>query len=85
MSDPIADALPWHVGCTVHSGRTVQQAGAMRVRIGINGFGRIWRLVLRACLGHEDLEVAAVNDIADAVTFATSSSTVRCTAPWRRT
>jgi glyceraldehyde 3-phosphate dehydrogenase len=32
------------------------------VQIGINGFGRIGRLVFRACLENPDVEVAAVND-----------------------
>ncbi len=32
-----------------------------RVRIGINGFGRIGRLVLRASLARQDVEVVAVN------------------------
>ena len=34
----------------------------MKAKIGINGFGRIGRLVLRAALTHEDVEVVAVND-----------------------
>ena len=33
-----------------------------KVRIGINGFGRIGRLVLRAALARPDVEVVAVND-----------------------
>lgn len=33
-----------------------------KVRIGINGFGRIGRLVLRACAQRDDVEVVAVND-----------------------
>jgi len=32
------------------------------VKIGINGFGRIGRLVFRAALGREDVSVAAIND-----------------------
>lgn len=32
------------------------------IKIGINGFGRIGRLVLRAALGRSDIEVVAVND-----------------------
>ena len=31
-------------------------------RVGINGFGRIGRLVLRAALQHDGLEVVAIND-----------------------
>ena len=34
----------------------------MKTKIGINGFGRIGRLVLRAALTHDDVEVVAVND-----------------------
>jgi glyceraldehyde 3-phosphate dehydrogenase len=40
------------------------------VRVGINGFGRIGRIFLRSCLGRDDLEVVAVNDLADARTLA---------------
>ena len=42
----------------------------MSVRVGINGFGRIGRNVLRAALGNSNIEVAAVNDITDAETLA---------------
>ncbi len=41
-----------------------------KTRIGINGFGRIGRLVLRAALPYEDLEIVAVNDLFDSVTNA---------------
>ena len=34
----------------------------MKAKIGINGFGRIGRLVFRAALTHDDVEVVAVND-----------------------
>eukprot|EP00884_Botryococcus_braunii_P009013 jgi/Botrbrau1/18112/Bobra.0408s0001.2 len=34
----------------------------MTVKVGINGFGRIGRLVLRAALEHPELEVVAIND-----------------------
>ncbi|GBG74342.1 hypothetical protein CBR_g18753 [Chara braunii] len=34
----------------------------MAVKIGINGFGRIGRLVLRASLNHPNVQVVAVND-----------------------
>lgn len=33
-----------------------------KIKIGINGFGRIGRLVLRAALKRDDIEVVAVND-----------------------
>ena len=34
----------------------------MVVKIGINGFGRIGRLVCRAAFEHEEIEVVAIND-----------------------
>ncbi|WP_297870203.1 type I glyceraldehyde-3-phosphate dehydrogenase [uncultured Oscillibacter sp.] len=34
----------------------------MKAKIGINGFGRIGRVVFRAALGRDDVEVAAIND-----------------------
>jgi glyceraldehyde 3-phosphate dehydrogenase len=42
----------------------------MAVKIGINGFGRIGRLVIRAGLNVKELEFVAVNDITDAKTLA---------------
>lgn len=42
----------------------------MAVRVGINGFGRIGRNLLRACLNEPGLEFAAINDITDAATLA---------------
>jgi len=42
----------------------------MRIKLGINGFGRIGRLVLRASIGHDELEVVAVNDLMDSATMA---------------
>ncbi|HYB91012.1 MAG TPA: type I glyceraldehyde-3-phosphate dehydrogenase [Candidatus Binataceae bacterium] len=41
----------------------------MATKIGINGFGRIGRMFLRAALGNKQLEVVAVNDITDAKTL----------------
>ncbi|MSR23829.1 MAG: type I glyceraldehyde-3-phosphate dehydrogenase [Nitrospiraceae bacterium] len=42
----------------------------MAIRIGINGFGRIGRNVLRASMGDPTLEFVAVNDLTDAKTLA---------------
>ena len=42
---------------------------AARVRVGINGFGRIGRCALRAGLGETGLEFVAVNDLTDAKTL----------------
>ena len=39
----------------------------MSIKVGINGFGRIGRMVLRAALKHPEIEITAVNDISDAV------------------
>jgi glyceraldehyde 3-phosphate dehydrogenase (phosphorylating) len=42
----------------------------MAIRVGINGFGRIGRNILRTALHDKDLEFVAVNDITDAKTLA---------------
>ncbi len=42
----------------------------MSVKVAINGFGRIGRLVFRACFGNPDLEIVAVNDLTTAATNA---------------
>jgi glyceraldehyde 3-phosphate dehydrogenase len=42
----------------------------MTVKVGINGFGRIGRNILRAALHDKDMEFVAVNDITDAQTLA---------------
>lgn len=40
------------------------------VKVGINGFGRIGRNVLRAALGRSDFQVEAINDLTDSKTLA---------------
>lgn len=40
------------------------------VKIGINGFGRIGRCILRAGFGRKDIDFVAVNDLTDAKTLA---------------
>jgi len=42
----------------------------MAIKIGINGFGRIGRLVFRAALANGNFEVVGINDLADAATLA---------------
>jgi glyceraldehyde 3-phosphate dehydrogenase len=42
----------------------------MSLKLGINGFGRIGRLVLRAAIGRPDIEVVAINDLTDSATMA---------------
>ena len=42
----------------------------MGVRVGVNGFGRIGRVFFRAALQAPEIEVVAVNDLADAKTLS---------------
>ena len=42
----------------------------MTIKLGINGFGRIGRMVLRAALNNPDVEVTAINDLTDTKTIA---------------
>jgi len=42
----------------------------MALKVGINGFGRIGRNIMRAALGRTDIDFVAVNDLTDAKTLA---------------
>jgi len=42
----------------------------IKIRIAINGFGRIGRATLRAMQGRDDMEVVAINDVADPAILA---------------
>jgi glyceraldehyde 3-phosphate dehydrogenase len=42
----------------------------MAVRVGINGFGRIGRNIMRAAMKHKDIDFVAVNDLTNAATLA---------------
>jgi glyceraldehyde 3-phosphate dehydrogenase len=42
----------------------------MQVKVGINGFGRIGRNILRAAIGDPAIDIVAVNDITDSRTLA---------------
>ena len=42
----------------------------MTVKVAINGFGRIGRMVFRAGLAYEDVDIVAINDLMDAHTLA---------------
>jgi glyceraldehyde 3-phosphate dehydrogenase len=42
----------------------------MAIKVGINGFGRIGRNVMRSCLGDADIQFVAVNDLTDTRTLA---------------
>lgn len=43
----------------------------MTIKVGINGFGRIGRLVLRGVIDDPNFEVVAVNDLTDAKPWPT--------------
>ncbi|HCS2290279.1 TPA: type I glyceraldehyde-3-phosphate dehydrogenase, partial [Shigella sonnei] len=38
----------------------------MTIKVGINGFGRIGRIVFRAAQKRSDIEIVAINDLLDA-------------------
>src|SRR5215218_7932757 len=42
----------------------------MAVKVGINGFGRIGRNIMRAAMGTRDIDFVAVNDLTNAATLA---------------
>jgi glyceraldehyde 3-phosphate dehydrogenase len=42
----------------------------MAIKVGINGFGRIGRNIMRAALGNPDFDFVAVNDLTNAATLA---------------
>jgi len=42
----------------------------MAVKVGINGFGRIGRNIMRAAMGNPGIDFVAVNDLTDAATLA---------------
>jgi glyceraldehyde 3-phosphate dehydrogenase len=42
----------------------------MAIKVGINGFGRIGRNIMRAAMGSKDLDFVAVNDLTNAATLA---------------
>jgi glyceraldehyde 3-phosphate dehydrogenase len=42
----------------------------MAVKVGINGFGRIGRNIMRAAMKHKDIDFVAVNDLTNAATLA---------------
>ena len=42
----------------------------MGLKVGINGFGRIGRNIMRAALGNKNLDFVAVNDLTNTQTLA---------------
>ena len=41
-----------------------------KIKVGINGFGRIGRTLFRLLIDHPEIDVIAINDIADAKTLS---------------
>src|SRR4030095_2419587 len=58
--------------CRTRSGRlqAAREGEPMAVKVGINGFGRIGRNIMRAALGSKDIDFVAVNDLTNAATLA---------------
>ena len=72
--DPVVNALS----------EVLPAASGEKIRVGINGFGRIGRLVMRASLVRDDIEVVAVNDpfvTADYMAYMFKYDTVRTVTP----
>jgi glyceraldehyde 3-phosphate dehydrogenase len=42
----------------------------MAIKVGINGFGRIGRNIMRAAMAYDEIDIVAVNDLTDAGTLA---------------
>ena len=42
----------------------------MAIKVGINGFGRIGRNIMRAAMAHDNIDIVAVNDLTNADTLA---------------
>ena len=47
-----------------------EELSRMGIKVGINGFGRIGRNIMRAAMAHDDIDFVAVNDLTDAATLA---------------
>lgn len=56
----------------------------MVVKVGINGFGRIGRIVFRNAIEHNDVDVVAVNDPFIEPTYAVSTPAFPPPRPCRR-
>lgn len=55
-------SAPLRAAAAIRAADTETEAPKKTIKVGVNGFGRIGRLVMRACLLREDIEVVAVND-----------------------
>src|SRR5438132_2622555 len=56
--------------CRRAASRVCGEEGPMAVRVGINGFGRIGRNIMRAAMGDKTIDFVAVNDLTSAHTLA---------------
>ena len=43
----------------------------MSIKVGINGFGRIGRMVFRASLNHPEIEIVGINDLCPPIIWPT--------------
>jgi len=66
---PTSDAAR-HEFLKQHATKTTKEKRHMAVKVGINGFGRIGRNVLRAALGNKEIDFVAVNDLTSPATLA---------------
>ena len=44
----------------------IKETVTMSIKVGINGFGRIGRMVFRASLDHPEIEIVGINDLSAA-------------------
>src|SRR5690242_3573547 len=58
------------VKCPVPGAWSTPTGDEMAIKVGINGFGRIGRNIMRAALDNDDIDFVAVNDITDSATLA---------------
>ena len=65
----IGDTLSTKNSCLCGAFRTLvyltRKDNNMTIRVGINGFGRIGRLVFRAAQKRDDIEIVGINDLID--------------------
>ena len=54
-----------------------------KIKVGINGFGRIGRLVFRAAMAKDNVEIVGINDLISVDYMAICFVTTRCTASSR--
>lgn len=59
-----------YMNADANSGYQTIEEAVMKLRVAINGFGRIGRMVLRAANNDKDFEFVAINDLTDAATLA---------------